>query len=154
MKVKASKLVTPTQVILFLGIIIDTIEMVLKLDKDKVKKVCRVIDEFCEAKTPSVSNARSLAGLLNHVTVVIPALKPWMRAVLDLLKGAPRKRQVVMVSESLKEDMRFIKGVLMEKYNARPLTSGIGRVTAGQLETDACSTIGFGWCCLGINWPV
>ena len=45
--------------------------------------------------------------------------------------------------------MRFIKGVLMEKYNARPLTSGIGRVTAGQLETDACSTIGFGWCCLG-----
>jgi ribonuclease HI len=148
-KVKASKLVTPTQVILFLGIIIDTIEMVLKLDKDKVKKVYRVIDEFCEAKTPSVSNARSLAGLLNHVTVVIPALKPWMRAVLDLLKGAPRKRQVVMVSESLKEDMRFIKGVLMEKYNARPLTSGIGRVTAGQLETDACSTIGFGWCCLG-----
>ena len=151
-RVKASKLVTPTQLIIFLGIVIDTVRMILSLDKDKVAKVHKVIDRFCEAETPSVSDARSLAGLLNHVTVVIPALKPWMRAVLDLLKGVPRKRDVVVVTDSLRSDMRFIRDVLLELYNARPLASAIGRVTAGQLETDACSTIGCGWCCLSNGW--
>jgi hypothetical protein len=146
-KVKWSKVCTPTQVIIYLGIVIDTVNMVLSLDAAKVKKVWRVIEEFCESKSPSVTCARSLAGLLNHVCIVVPACKPWMRALLDLLKGTPKKRDRVLVSDSMRSDFKYIKGVLLELYNARPLANAIGR-TSAKMETDACTSWGMGWCCL------
>ena len=121
--------------------------MVLSLDAAKVKKVWRVIEEFCESKSPSVTCARSLAGLLNHVCIVVPACKPWMRALLDLLKGTPKKRDRVLVSDSMRSDFKYIKGVLLELYNARPLANAIGR-TSAKMETDACTSWGMGWCCL------
>ena len=146
---KWSKVVMPCKVIKFLGITIDLVRMVVCLDKDKVTKYRDLLNKVSVANGLTVKDIRSVCGVLNHVAVVIPCLKPWLRAGLDMLKGKPRSMDGVVVPPHFKEDLGFIRNVLMIQHNKRMLESHMSRwVVPMELESDASTSTGWGWCWL------
>ena len=150
---KWSKVVLPCRKVIFLGITIDVLLMELSLDAAKVRKYQGVLAEFVGGDTATVQEVRSICGILNHVSVVIPCLKPWLRACLDLLKGKPTSGQVVKLPPHLKGDVRYIGEVLMREHNSRTLASKVGRWhVEGELETDASTSTGWGWCWQEKGW--
>ena len=152
--VKWEKLILPTQVALFLGIVIDITNMVLSLERRKLDKYVRLMEELCGASHTTVQGVlRKLAGQLNHVCVVIPACKPWMRQLLAALGGRERSSgERVVVSDAMRDDWKFIMGVLVEQHNGRTIQASMKRWRAGRLETDACTSVGLGWCWLENGW--
>lgn len=71
--IKQEKTVAPTTCLTFLGIELDTQEMVARLPGDKVKKIHGLLTEFMIRKKATLKELQSLIGLLNFACrVVVP----------------------------------------------------------------------------------
>ena len=86
-----AKLEGPAQSLEFLGIRIDSILRTLSVPDRKLKAIMPKLKDLLSRRCVSVKKLRSILGHLSHLSMVLPAARPFLRGLIDALPptGAP-----------------------------------------------------------------
>lgn len=142
--------VQSSQQIVFLGIHLNTSNMTSSLPQDKLARYAADIEHQLRSSTSSVQSMLQLIGKLQFSTSVVPIGKPFLRRMIDSIRGLDLNMKVTL-TEGMCEDLqlwlsflRSYNGITMI-YTAPPFTNEeIG------LYTDA-SNMGFA-ATFGSHW--
>ena len=99
----------PTPVIVFLGIMIDTLKQELRLPEDKLTRLLETVTEWGRKKTCTRQELESLIGTLQHACRVIPPGRSFMRRALSQLKGARRRHYIIRLNKEIRSDLLWWK---------------------------------------------
>ena len=101
------KLVSPSQVVTYLGIIIDCLRMELILPDGKLEKLIRQLDTLENKNRVSKKDLESLGGLLSHCSHIIKGGKIFCKNVYKLYKEMVcRNLRYTKLTPKVKEDLR------------------------------------------------
>ena len=84
-EITEKKVVPPTQQLVFLGILIDTISQTLSLPEDKLVELQCVVKEFLQRCRASKRQFQSLAGKLNWACKVVYGGRTFLQHILDAM---------------------------------------------------------------------
>lgn len=139
------------QLVPFVGIELDTIEMEARLPPDKlVKCKAKIQDVISKDTVPQVQLA-SLAGLLNFACRVVRPGRAFLRRLYDVIALVPNKYHHIKVHAAMKADLElWLK--FLNNYNGVTMFHEPGLFTAEGLHcyTDAAKA-GFG-IVFGSHW--
>lgn len=140
------KTIGPLQILIFLGIELDTINFFSRLPEDKVKKCRQEIVQLLSTKVKSVrlKQLQSVIGLLNFACRVVIPGRAFLRRLIDRTCGVASKFHFVRITNEDKADLRmWIK--FLAKFNGQCLFQQAGWAESPDLHlyTDA-SKLGYG----------
>lgn len=98
----------PTTVLSFLGIEIDSIRMVFRLLKDKLKKLLDMVEGFCAARRVTLRQMQSLLRLLVFACRIMPMGRVFSRRLSLAMRGVPCPEHHIHLTRSLKADLWFV----------------------------------------------
>lgn len=133
-----NKITPPSQSAVYLGVIIDTVRMELRLPECKLLKTLNLLEKIGKSKTISKKNLEKLTGLLAHCSTVVKGGRTFCRRLYDLQKMAIQKRR-----EDVEWWSRFIR-----VFNGK---SAIGKVLYNDEMISDSSMRGFA-VHLGKDW--
>lgn len=99
----------PSAVIVFLGIIIDTLKQELRLPEDKLKRLLELIDQWVRKKTCTKVELESLLGTLLDACKVIPSGRAFTGRALSLLSVARRRHHHLRLTKEMRSDLLWWK---------------------------------------------
>ena len=104
------KMVSPSQIVTYLGIIIDSQRMELRLPEGKLEKLVKQL-AFLENKSRvSKKDLESLGGLLSHCSHIIKGGKIFCKNVYKLYKEMVGKNlRYIHLNQKVKDDLRWWK---------------------------------------------
>lgn len=151
--IKHKKTVLPSTVITIYGIEIDSVAMECRLPNEKVKRIREKLQYFVKKKKVTLTELRSLLGLLNFATSVICPGRAFLICLIDLTKGPPKPHYFRV---SIKKEARLdIKAWLLfiENFNNRSVFKDDTFISSDHLKlyTDASGSLGFAGV-LGSKW--
>ena len=132
------KVCRPSQVMVWLGILFNTIEMTMTIPDEKMAEIGEVLREWEGKQRATQRDMQSLLGLLQFVASVSPPARIYTNRMLENLREAPR-RGTETLSLGFKKDLRFFID-LWPKYNGVRLLAKQDIECQGELELDACLT--------------
>lgn len=134
------KLVSPTRVIRFLGIVIDLDNQEVRIPKEKIQKFLCVLKEVEKKRIISKKTMQSVIGHANHIgKAVIPA-RLFINRLLHALRQA--NGNSVFVSDQVKKDLNWFECFLRD-YNGRSLI--VDATPKQTIEADSCLSGGGAW---------
>lgn len=149
-----SKVEGPSQQLVFLGVVVDSVTMTLSLPSSKLQDFNILLGTFSRRKRASVRQLETLIGKLNWASQVICGGRTFLRRVLDLKNAVTERHHKVLLTEDFFADLQWWIS-FMSIFNGtcriqdpRPITS---------LQTDASSEGGGGYYngdYFYINWPL
>lgn len=131
----------PSAVIVFLGIIIDTLKQELRLPEEKLKRLLELLAQWEHKKTCTRQELESLLGTLLDACKVIPAGRAFTRRALSLLSIAKRRHHHIRLNKEMRSDLLWWK-VFAARWNGASLI--IHDTTKYVLTTDASGHWGCG----------
>ncbi len=99
----------PSAVIIFLGIIIDTIKQELRLPENKLQRLLDTIRQWEHKKSCTRQELESLLGTLHHACTVIPSGRAFVRRILSLLSIARRRHHHIRLNREMRSDLQWWK---------------------------------------------
>lgn len=150
---------TPTTVVRFLGILIDSLRMEARLDTDRVAAIKAALKLWLTRKTCSRTELQSLIGVLSFAARVVPAGRTFLRRLISTLSSSGHSFRAIMLGDDFRADLRWWQAFIAE-WNGVALLPAAHWTAPGnqmahtapvfELSTDACTT-GFGavW---GAKW--
>ena len=103
------KTVSPTQVIQFLGVDLNTIDMFASIPEDKVIKFTNLIDEFLAIKSVTLRKLQSLTGMLNFCCGIIRPARIFSRRLYNLTVAIQKSYYHVKLTLDVKIDLEAWK---------------------------------------------
>lgn len=148
-----SKVVDPTQAIVFLGVLLDSLNMSISLPQEKIVKFHNFLREFRSRARASKRQLQKLAGKLSYAAhVVISGGRIYLQRVLNLVRQLAQPHHKVKLTDDFMADIDWWLAYL-STFNCKSIVS----TSRPQLHifTDACDTGGgmiapFDWA--HINW--
>lgn len=124
--------------LIFLGIEIDTVEMIMKLPIEKIHEIRLKITEVMKLKKATLKQLQSLLGLLNFACRVIAPGRAFCRRLTDATIGLTKPHHHTRVTAEMKADLQ-VWLTFLQSFN------GISVITEGtwvnndtlQLFTDS-----------------
>ena len=146
------KTVEPCTRITFMGIELDSVEMVARLPKDKIVNCQNLIKGFLKRKSVTLREMQVLLGTLNFACSVLIPGRAFLRRLIDLTLGITKPFHYIRLTKETKKDLGVWLGFLAE-YNCKSFFLDEFWATSDSLNlhTDASGTIGFGGF-LGNKW--
>ena len=144
--IASEKLEGPTTLIVFLGILIDTQRMELRLPPDKLKSLRQLLQEWQYGKSKVTKRQLlSLIGKLSFAAKVIPAGRIFLRRLIDLSATVKKLHYRISLTAEAKEDIKWWQD-FMPSWNGISLMIQPNWESSSdlQLYTDASGTLGFG----------
>ena len=142
----------PTTVLTFLGIEIDTKEMILRLPTAKLIELQDVVNSWLGKKSCLKRELQSLAGKLQHACKVVRPEKTFLRRVFELLSMTAKKHHHIRLNAMFQSDLLWWSTT----WNGVAIIPGESN-SGIELFTDASGGIGCGaWCgnqWLQYKWP-
>ena len=139
------KTVGPDQILPFLGIQLDSVEMAASLPEDKVIKFLSLIETFLTSKSVTLSQMQSLCGMLNFACGIIAPGRAFSRRLYDLTIGVTKSYFRIKITKSVKDDLLVWKQFLLSRNSKTLFLDYIWQSNdVLELFTDAASTIGYG----------
>lgn len=138
------KTVSPCQEIEFLGIVLNTVEMVAKLPTDKISRYGDAINScLCERKI-TLTDLKSLIGKLQFATSVVRGGQAFLRRLYDLTINVKHGHYKVNLNNSVKQDLQ-IWSTFLKSYNCITIIRASATLASHNLNlySDASLT-GFG----------
>ena len=115
------KTVFPTNIITFLGIEIDSVNMTIQLPKEKLQQYKEDVNKFMARNTCKMKELKSITGKLQFATTAIPAGRSFLRRLYNgTRKHQPRS--AIAVSKGMKDDLRVWTNFL-NNYNGKTIIS-------------------------------
>lgn len=145
-----AKLEGPAQSLEFLGIRIDSILRTLSVPDRKLKAIMPKLKDLLSRRCVSVKKLRSILGHLSHLSMVLPAARPFLRGLIDAVhyrqqesqhRPLRRARRHRRLSGALREDLAFWLHHVRGWNGSQSWRAESDPVV---LASDA-STTGFGW---------
>ena len=144
------KTVQPTQIIVFLGIILDGTQQVLALPLEKCQKALFMLKKVIESKRATVLFLQQLTGLFNFMTKAVVPGRTFTRRMYSKYEGTALKQyHHVKLDNEFKSDCQvwrlFLESESPLSY-ARPFVDINRFVFSTQIQfyTDASLRTGFG----------
>ena len=135
-----------TEVITFLGIILDAAKMELRLPKDKLEALMALLGNWdVKKRTTTKRELLSLIGKLSFAAKVVPPGRIFLRRLIDLSTSVKKLHHHVTLTASARADIRWWKDFL-PGWNGVSLMLQRDWATATDLHlsSDASGTLGFG----------
>ena len=101
------KIEGPTAVIIFLGILLDTSKMELRLPKDKLEDLLRLLRQWTRRKKTTKRELLSLIGKLSFAAKVLPAGRIFLSRLIDLSTSAKKLHHHIHLSASARADIQW-----------------------------------------------
>lgn len=146
--IKAVKTVRPTTLMLFLGWLINTLDMTISIPDDKLKRALARLNKFKRRARCSLRGLQKLAGVLHHLSYVIRQGRPFLGRIYSAQAAFHREPfpHHIPVTAELRADCNWwIR--LLRATKGRSLVAAIGADAPGlpdvEVFTDACGS-GFG----------
>ena len=112
------KEVPPTCVMIFLGILFNSNEVTLSIDRSRMEEIRSLLEEWLDKNKCSKKDLQSLLGRLQFVASCVRPGRVFIMWLLALLRQIP-KNGSVLIPEEARADLRWWR-CFMEKYNAYP----------------------------------
>jgi len=136
------KVISPTQVVKFLGIILDSTCLELRLPDGKLEALIALLKDFLKMKQASKRQLQSLCGTLAHCATVVKGGRTFSRRVIDLTNSLRQWHHKTRLNEDFKKDICWwLSFVKVFNGKAKVLRPDI--VQAPLLQCDS-SMSGFG----------
>lgn len=135
----------PAPVLIFLGIIIDTLKGELRLPTDKLQRLLEAVSEWMHKKVCTRRDLQSLIGTLQHACSVIKPGRAFLRRAIALLSIAKCQHHHIRLNADFRSDMLWWK-IFASNWNGRAIIipSGPPDMT---ITSDASGRWGCGaWC--------
>ena len=133
------KVLPPSRVFKYLGIVIDSIKMTVSIDDDKLKRVKVGVAELLDKKSCKRKTLEEVAGLLAHCATVVKGGRTFARRIYNSLKCNVGER--VELDEIIQQDLIWWSS-FVHWFNGKAKVLGAERVTI-PVYTDS-SSYGFG----------
>jgi len=106
----------PSTVLTFLGIEIDTENMILRLPRDKLSELKQLIKGTQTKKKATLKTLQSLIGSLNFACQVVRPGRAFIRRIIDLTRGVKKPHHNIRLTLGIKADLNMWLEFL-EGYN-------------------------------------
>lgn len=143
--IAADKTEGPTCVICFLGLEIDSEEMVIRLPMSKVKEIVERIQDILKKEKVTLKQMQSLIGVLNFACRAVVPGRPFCRRLINSICGLTKPFHHLRLSKGMRQDLQlwlcFFEGfngisVFHDRYWV--FNEDV------QLFTDSAASLGFG----------
>ena len=102
------KIEGPTTVITFLGILLDTVKMELRLPSDKLEALTSLLQQWSTTKKKATKRELlSLIGKLSFAAKVIPASRIFLRRLIDLSTSVKKLHHHITLTASARADIQW-----------------------------------------------
>ena len=95
----------PVQVLTFLGLELDSLEMVVRLPKDKINEILEKIRIMLSKEKTTLREMQSLIGSLNFACRAIVPGRPFCRRLINSICGLTKAHHHLRVNQSIKLDL-------------------------------------------------
>ena len=140
------KICEPSQVMTWLGIEFNTLEMTMSLPERKITEVASCVREWEQKKGATLREIQSLFGLLQFVTHVAPSARLFTNRILECMREMGNDRYTSL-SWGFRRDLKFFRD-LMPAFKGVKIMDKSDIQAQHSLELDACLT-GCGAVCGG-----
>ena len=144
----------------YLGLLIDTQEMLVKIPHEKLKKLLEEIDIIIFSKKVTLKQLQSLCGLLSFCTRALPSGRAFSRRLFMAMSKVSKPFHFIRVTKGMFDDLLVWK-YFLENFNGNSYILDADWISNCDMElfTDSAggNTKGCGiyfqgkWCVL--NWP-
>ena len=139
------KTIGPTQVIEFLGILLDSIKLEARLPQDKIERIRDALCKWECRKSSTLKELQSLIGTLNFACKVVPPGRPFLQRMIALTKGLTKPHHHVRLNNGFREDLRMWKQFIVNWNGTNMFMNEAWEDSNTMaLYTDASGTEGFG----------
>ena len=143
-KVSEKKLEGPTTTLTFLGILLDTERMELRLPEDKLSRLKDMIEQWRSKKVCRKRQLLSLLGHLHHACQVVKPGRSFLRRIIELSKRATKLHHRIRLNAEFRSDLEWWS-LFVSEWNGVGMMSSLGSTTAVIMVTsDASGTWGCG----------
>ena len=143
-----------TNMLTFLGLLIDTIRQLVCIPADKVKRAQELIQVILPKKKTTVKELQKLCGFLNFLCKCIVPGRAFTRRLYANFNSRMKPHYHLNVTREMKSDLKMWEQFLLEPtVYCRPFLDFNTAFSAKELDwyTDASGKIGIGGIC-GPNW--
>lgn len=141
----ASKTLGPSQVLEFMGVVLDSNRMEARLPEDKLARIRQLLDSLTDRRSARILDVQSLIGTLQFACRVVVPGRTFLQRIINLTRGVKNRFHHIRLNKEFSRDIQMWK-VFIAQWNGRSffLDSRVTSCPDLQLYTDAASTIGFG----------
>ena len=141
----ASKTLGPSQVLEFMGVVLDSNRMEARLPEDKLARIRELLESFTARRSARLLDLQSLIGTLQFACRVVVPGRTFLQRIINLTRGVKNRFHHVRLNKEFSRDIQMWK-VFLAQWNGLSffLDSWVTSSPDLQLYTDAASTIGFG----------
>ena len=139
------KTIGPTQVIEFLGILLDSIKLEGHLPQDKIECIREALCKWEGRKCCTLKELQSIIGTLNFARKVVPPDRPFLQRMIALTKGLMKPHHHIRLNNGFREDLRMWKQFIVNWNGTNMfINEAWEESNTMALYTDASGTEGFG----------
>ena len=135
------KVIPPSQVIVFLGITIDSVSQTISLPDNKLCELKEALESWTSRTKATKRELQQLIGKLNWVGKLIRATRPFIRRCIDLMCTVKRPSHRVRLSKCVKEDIAWLNATC-EQFNGSVVFLLKCPMPEPSVSTDASTTGG------------
>ena len=156
--IASQKTECPARSLVFLGIVIDAIEGVLRLPEEKLRRLQRTIREWESRRTCTKRELLSIIGQLQHACCVVRPGRSFLRRMIDLSRSVKEMDRPIRLNRGFKSDLQWW-ALFLPTWNGVSMMAGAVRSDwAATMTSDASGSWGCGaftssgeW--LQLQWP-
>ncbi|KAL4419368.1 hypothetical protein ABPG75_005870 [Micractinium tetrahymenae] len=133
---KPGKTVGPAQQQKFVGVLIDSVSMEVRLETDKLQQVRGRLAAFKHRASATTREVQSLAGLLNWACNVVYGGRTFLRSILDTISNSTAPSHHVRLGTGFHRDVRWWLSSLAN-FNGKAVILPALRTAPWEFQTDA-----------------
>ena len=143
--VAEEKIEGPVTELKFLGLIVDTHRMEVRLPMDKIEDLMSSIEAIMHSrKSVSLKQLQSLIGKMNFACRAVQPGRAFCRRLINATMGAVKPFHKVRVTQDLREDLKIWKAFLRGFNGVSVILPDWELNDHVDMHTDAAGTIGYG----------
>ena len=144
--IAADKTIWPCTAIVYLGLEIDSVDMVVRMPRQKVEDIVAQIQVVLLEKKVTLHVMQRLIGLLNFATRVVIPGRPFLRRLFNATRGITKPYHHLRVTSDMKHDLHMWLAFFSE-YNGVSVFHDRFWVSSEdcQLYTDSAAGPGMGF---------
>lgn len=142
---KVEKMEGPTEILIFLGILIDTLRMELRLPPDKLIELKNLVDQWKSKQASTKRQLLSLIGKLAHAAKIVKPGRTFLRRMLDVAHSVKDLNHYVKLKSDFKSDLAWWE-CFLEQWNGLSMMETLhhNQAPAAVWHTDASGSWGCG----------
>ena len=103
----SKKAVKPDVVVSFLGILVDSVTMTLRITPERLIEIRQLVEDWLGKEEASLNEFQSLLGKLNFACSTVRAGRVFVSRIINGLKEVNNPREPACISDELRKDLRW-----------------------------------------------